>query len=249
MAYQESPVYEDPPSTRWFGMQTWSMQRVAEYYYLTNDPLAKEVLDKWVAWVLANVQLPGDGSFAIPGDLGWSGQPDVWNPAAPGPNSNLHVTIANYNQDLGIVASLARTLLYYSAGTKQWAAQNTAAKDVARALIDRLWTNCRDSLGVSVGENRGDYTRFFEQTVYAPPGWIGHMPNGDTVTNGATFLGIRSKYLQDPGFPALTNAYSAWVAGGRVGDFQSPTYHYHRFWAQVEVALANATYDLLFPGE
>jgi hypothetical protein len=249
MAYQEAPVYEDPPSTRWFGMQTWSMQRVAEYYYLANDPLAKELLDKWVAWVLPNVQLPGDGSFAIPGDLGWSGQPEVWNPASPGSNANLHVTVLNHNQDLGIVASLARTLLYYSAGTKRWATHHTASKDVAQALLDRLWTNCRDPLGVSVEENRGDYVRFFEQTVYAPTNWIGHMPNGDTITNGVTFLGIRSKYQQDPAFPALTNAYSAWVAGGRVGDFQSPQYRYHRFWAQVEVALANATYDLLFPGE
>jgi hypothetical protein len=76
-----------------------------------------------------------------------------------------------------------------------------------------------------------------------------YMPNGNTITNNVTFLGLRSKYQQDPAFPALTNAYSSWVAGGRAGDFQSPQYHYHRFWAQVEVALANATYDLLFPGE
>ena len=249
MAYQEAPVYGDPPSNQWFGMQAWSMERMAEYYLLTNDPLAKEILDKWIAWVLPNVQLPGDGSLAIPGDLAWSGQPDVWNPASPGSNSNLHVTVLNYNQDLGIVASLARTLLYYSAGTKRWATQHTASKDVAQALLERLWTNCRDSLGVSVEESRKDYTRFFEQAVYTPTNWIGHMPNGDTITNGVTFLGLRSQYQQDPAFPALTNAYSAWVAGGRVGDFQSPEYRYHRFWAQVEVALANATYDLLFPGE
>ncbi len=249
MAYQEAPVYEDPPSNQWFGMQTWSMERVAEYYYLTNDPLAKQILDKWVAWVLPNVQLPGDGTFAIPGDLVWSGQPDVWNPASPGPNSNLHVTIGNSNQDLGITASLARTLLYYSAGTRRWATQDTASKDVARALLDRLWANCRDSIGVSLSENRKDYSRFFEQASYTPANWIGHMPNGDSITNNVTFLGLRSQYQLDPAFPALTNAYSSWVAGGRTGDFQSPQYRYHRFWAQVEVALANATYDVLFPGE
>ncbi|MFO1476324.1 MAG: glycoside hydrolase family 48 protein [Verrucomicrobiota bacterium] len=249
MAYLESPVYEDPPSTRWFGMQTWSMERVAEYYYLSNDPLAKQVLDKWVAWVLPNIQLPDDGSFAIPGDLAWSGQPDAWNPSAPGANTGLHVTISNWGQDLGITASLARTLLYYSAGTKRWAVQDTASKAAAQALLDRLWMLNRDALGVSAPEHRQDYTRFFEQTVYTPPGWIGHMPNGDTITNNVTFLGLRSKYLQDPAFPALTNAYSAWVAGGKSGDFQSPEYRYHRFWAQAEVALANATFDMLFPGE
>ncbi len=249
MAYQEAPVYEDPPSNQWFGMQTWSMERVAEYYYLTNDPLAKQILDKWIAWVLPNIQLPDDGTFAIPGDLGWSGQPDVWNPASPGTNSNLHVTIMNWNQDLGITASLARTLLYYSAATKRWATQDITSKEVAAALLDRLWASSRDNIGVSLGENRKDYTRFFEQAVYAPSGWIGYMPDGDTITNNVTFLGLRSKYQQDPAFSALTNAYSSWVAGGRAGDFQSPQYHYHRFWAQVEVALANATYDLVFPGE
>jgi Glycosyl hydrolase family 48/Calx-beta domain/Cellulose binding domain len=249
MAYQTAPVYEDPPSNEWFGMQTWSMERVAEYYYLTNDPLAKQILDKWIAWVLPNIQLPGDGTFAIPSTLVWSGQPDTWNPASPGTNANLHVTISNYGQDLGITASLARALLYYSAGTKRWTIQNTASKDAARALIDRLWTSSRDSMGVSFPETRMDYARFFEQKVFTPTNWLGHMPNGDTITNNVTFLGLRSKYQQDPSFPALTNAYSAWVAGGKVGDFPSPEYRYHRFWAQVEVALANATYDMLFPGE
>ena len=198
---------------------------------------------------MANTALPDDGSFAIPGDLGWSGQPDVWNPASPGANAGLHVTILNSNQDLGIAASLSRALLYYSAGTKRWTTQDTASKDVAKALLDRLWTNYRDGIGVSIGETRKDYSRFFEQNIYTPPSWIGHMPNGDTITNNVTFLNIRSKYQQDPAFPALTNAYSSWVAGGRSGDFQSPEYHYHRFWAQSEIALANATFDLLFPGE
>ncbi len=249
MAYQEAPVYDDPPSNQWFGMQAWSMERLAEYYYLTNDPLAKAILDKWVAWVLPLVKLPADGSFAIPGDLAWSGQPDTWNPASPGTNANLHVTVLDTNQDIGIVASLSRTLLYYSAGTKQWGVQNTAAKNVATNLLERLWTNCRDNMGVSVAENRSDYSRFFGQAVFAPTNWIGLMPNGDTITNNVTFYGLRTKYSQDPAFPALNSAYTAWVNAGSVGTFQSPQYRYHRFWAQVEVALANATYDVLFPDE
>jgi hypothetical protein len=195
------------------------------------------------------VKLPADGTFAIPGDLAWSGQPDSWNPALPGTNANLHVTVLDTNQDIGIVASLSRTLLYYSAGTKQWGIQNTAAKNVATNLLERLWTNCRDNMGVSVGENRSDYSRFFGQAVFAPANWIGQMPNGDTITNNVTFYGLRTKYSQDPAFPALNNAYTAWVNAGSAGTFQSPQYHYHRFWAQVEVALANATYDVLFPDE
>jgi len=249
MGYQDAPVYDNPPSNQWFGMQAWSMERLAEYYYLTNDPLAKEILDKWVAWVLPLVQLPADGTFAIPGDLAWSGQPDAWNPASPGANANLHVTVLNTNQDVGLVASLSRTLLYYSAATKQWGIQNTAAKNVATNLLERLWINCRDNVGVSVAENRSDYRQFFDQPIYAPASWIGHMPDGDTITNNVSFVGLRSKYLQDPSFPALKSAYTTWVNSGSVGSFQSPQYHYHRFWAQVEVALANATYDVLFPND
>ena len=45
----ENPVYADPGSNTWFGMQAWSMQRVAEYYYKTGDERAKDLLDKWVA--------------------------------------------------------------------------------------------------------------------------------------------------------------------------------------------------------
>ena len=48
MAYDEAPVYHDPPSNEWFGFQAWSMDRVAQYYYVTGDARAKAVLDKWV---------------------------------------------------------------------------------------------------------------------------------------------------------------------------------------------------------
>ncbi len=248
LAYTPHPVYADPPSNEWFGFQAWSMQRVAELYYLNNDALAKQVLDKWVVWVLANVSL-ANNSYSIPVTLGWSGQPDNWNATTPGANAGLHVTVTAVNQDVGISSSLARTLLYYAAGTKRWATENTVARETARTLLDRIWTNCRDEKGLSIPEKRADYRRFFEQQVYTPPGWSGQMPNGDTVMNGVSFINLRSKYRQDPAFPALLSAYENWVAGGRVGEFQSPTYRYHRFWAQVDAALANAEYDLLFPRE
>ena len=34
MSYDPAPVYHDPPSNQWFGFQAWSMERVAEYYYV-----------------------------------------------------------------------------------------------------------------------------------------------------------------------------------------------------------------------
>lgn len=59
MAYDEAPVYHDPPSNNWFGMQAWSVERVAELYYILasngdttseNFQMAKQVIENWVDW-------------------------------------------------------------------------------------------------------------------------------------------------------------------------------------------------------
>lgn len=59
MAYQEAPVYRDPDSNTWFGFQAWSLERVAEMYYILaesgdlsseNFQMAKKVITKWIDW-------------------------------------------------------------------------------------------------------------------------------------------------------------------------------------------------------
>ncbi|MGN7765294.1 glycoside hydrolase family 48 protein [Paenibacillus sp. 22594] len=59
MAYDEAPVYHDPPSNNWFGMQAWSVERVAELYYIlassgdttsANFQMAKRVVENWIDW-------------------------------------------------------------------------------------------------------------------------------------------------------------------------------------------------------
>ncbi|EFF93968.1 cellulose 1,4-beta-cellobiosidase [Streptomyces sp. e14] len=192
MYYDEAPVYHDPPSNQWFGFQAWSMERVAEYYQQTGDAKAKTVLDKWVKWALANTTLNPDGSFLIPSTLKWSGKPDTWNAASPGANSSLHVTIADYTNDVGVAAAYAKTLTYYAA--KSGDAQ---AKSTAKALLDGMWANDQDALGVAVPETRTDYSRFGD-SVYVPSGWTGTMPNGDKIDSSATFSSIRSFYKNDP---------------------------------------------------
>ncbi len=64
------------------------------------------------------------------------------------------------------------------------------------------------------------------------------MGSGDPINSFSTFLSIRSKYRDDPEFQKVQN----YLNGGPV-----PTFRYHRFWAQVDVALANAEYGRLFP--
>lgn len=236
MGYVENPVYADPGSNTWFGMQVWSMQRIAELYYKTGDARAKKLLDKWAKWINSEIKFSADGTFQIPGTLDWDGQPDTWDPTQGYTgNSSLHVKVVNYNTDLGCASSLANTLTYYAAKSGDKTSQDNAKK-----LLDAIWNNYSDSKGVSSVEQRGDYHRFLDQEVYVPAGWTGTMPNGDVIKPGIKFIDIRSKYKQDPEWQTMVAALQA----GQV-----PTQRLHRFWAQSEFAVANGTYAILFPDE
>ncbi|MFG3558298.1 glycoside hydrolase family 48 protein [Micromonospora sp. NPDC047557] len=237
MFYDVDPVYNDPPSNQWFGMQAWSMQRVADLYLQTGNAKAKALLDKWVPWAIANTTV--GTNWSIPSDLKWTGQPTTWNPSSPQPNTNLHVEVISKGQDVGVAASYARTLIAYAAKSG-----NAAAKTTAKGLLDAL-SAASDSKGVSTTETRGDYKRFDDvydassgQGLYVPPGWTGKMPNGDAIAAGKSFLDIRSFYKQDPDWPKV----QAYLNGGA-----EPSFNYHRFWAQADVAMAYADYGTLFP--
>ncbi|WP_433533558.1 glycoside hydrolase family 48 protein [Micromonospora sp. CA-263727] len=237
MFYDEDPVYNDPPSNQWFGMQAWSMQRIAELYLVSGNARAKALLDKWVPWAIANTTL--GTNWSIPSDMRWSGQPANWNPTNPQPNNNLHVTVTVKGQDVGVAAAYARTLIAYAARSG-----NTAAKNTAKGLLDALHA-ASDTQGVSTVEKRGDYRRFTEvynastgQGLYIPQGWTGRMPNGDVIAPGKSFVDIRSFYKNDPAWPKV----QAYLDGGA-----EPEFRYHRFWAQADVAMAYADYGKLFP--
>ncbi|MFI0924768.1 glycoside hydrolase family 48 protein [Streptomyces sp. NPDC021012] len=227
MYYDEQPVYHDPPSNQWFGFQAWSMERVAEYYQQTGDAKAKTVLDKWVSWALSKTTINPDGTYRVPSTLQWSGAPDTWNAANPGANAGLHVTVADYTDDVGVAAAYAKTLTYYAARSG-----HAEAKRVAKALLDGMWDHHRDALGIAVPETRADYNRF-DDPVYVPSGWTGTMPNGDAVNSSSTFASIRSFYKNDPAWPKV----EAYLAGGA-----APVFTYHRFWAQADIALAMGSY-------
>jgi hypothetical protein len=121
---------------------------------------------------------------------------------------------------------------------------NAAAKTGAKGLIDGLNANA-DAKGVSVAESQEHFRRFDDkfdaatgQGVYIPPGWTGTMPNGDAIKPGVSFLDIRSFYKNDPDWPKV----QAYLDGGA-----APSFNYHRFWAQSDVAMAYADYGRLFP--
>lgn len=227
MYYDEAPVYHDPPSNQWFGFQAWSMERVAEYYKESGDADAKAVLDKWVDWALSKTTINPDGTFRIPSTLQWSGKPDTWDASSPGANTGLHVTVADYTNDIGVAAAYAKTLTYYAAKSG-----DTRAKTTAKALLDGMWEHDQDALGIAVPETRADYSRF-DDPVHVPSGWTGTMPNGDKIDSSSTFSSLRSFYKDDPNWSKV----EAYLAGGA-----APTFTYHRFWAQADIALAMGSY-------
>src|SRR5690606_17047295 len=100
----------------------------------------------------------------------WTGQPDASfsGTGMPPANTGLHVTVEDYTQDVGVVGSYAKVLMFYAAR-----ANHAQAKATAKALLDALWKNS-DSKGVAVVETREDYKRFGDP-VYVPPGWSGRM--------------------------------------------------------------------------
>lgn len=238
MAYDEAPVYHDPPSNEWFGMQGWGVERIAQLYHETGDDRAKDILDAWVPWVISHITVTED-DWQIPSNIAWSGQPDTWDAANPGDNSGLSVEVTGYGQDVGVAGALARTLMYYAA-----ASGDTQAQQVSHDLLDAIWTQSSDPMGVATTEARGDYGRFDDALtepdgdgIYVPEGWSGTMPNGDVIEPGVSFIDIRSFLRDDPEWDKVQDH----LDGG-----PEPEFTYHRFWAQTAVATALADYDRLF---
>jgi hypothetical protein len=233
MDYDWQPEYHDPPSNNWFGYQAWSMERFAEYYYETGNAAAKALLDKWVAWAKSATTLNADGTYSIPSTLNWTGQPanNVSASVAPVANTGLHVTVVNTTNDVGTTAALAKTLEFYSAKSG-----DAASLTLAEALLDRMAANYTDSIGESNPEVRTDYSQF-NDSVSIPAGWVGTNAQGATLNSSTTFLTERPKYTSDPAFSKV----QTYLNGGA-----APTFTYHRFWAQADIAMANADIGILF---
>jgi len=231
MFYDWEPVYHDPPSNNWYGMQAWSTDRLAQYYYVTGDAKAKALLDKWVSWALKSITFDSNGVYKVPSTLNWDGIPDAYNAGTKSANNGLHVKIVDSGSDVGVAAATARTLAYYAA--KSGSAE---AKTAAKKILDGMWTHFQTTKGVADKEERADYKRFNEK-VYVPSGWTGKMPNGDVISSNATFIGIRSFYKKDPDWHKV----DTYLKGGAV-----PVFTYHRFWQQADVAIAQGAYGLLF---
>jgi len=104
-----------------------------------------------------------------------------------------------------------------------------------------MWAIFQDNVGVSLPEVRKDYNRF-DDPVFVPQGWTGTNAQGATINSSSTFISIRPKYLLDPNWPKV-QAY----LNDPNNPNAAPSFTYHRFWAQADIALAMAEFGRLFP--
>ena len=97
------------------------------------------------------------------------------------------------------------------AGAKSYAVGDAEVPAVglylAQQIMDRVWNIQRDDYGLTRDDHNGSLARFFSQPVHVPTSYTGTMPNGDEIKNGATFLSLRSMYLD-----------SANCKGGKTSD-------------------------------
>ncbi|RKP53165.1 cellulose 1,4-beta-cellobiosidase [Cohnella endophytica] len=208
------------------------------------------------------------GQFSIPGGQEWTGQPDNWNSYATFTgNPNFHVITKDPSQDIGVLGSYIKALSFFAAGTKAETGSFSTLGNQAKTLADQFlgvaW-NFNDGVGIAIDEQRKDYNRFFTKEIYFPNGWTGKFGQGNTIPgtgsipsdpakggNGVyiSYAQLRPKITQDSKWPYLLNLYNtSWNATTQTWDNGVPTFKYHRFWAQADIATAYAEYDRLLGG-
>ncbi|ORX80717.1 cellulase Cel48A precursor [Anaeromyces robustus] len=235
MYYDWQPVYHDPPSNNWTGMQGWGMERTCSLYYVSGNEKAGTICRDWAKWVKETVRVSG-GQVIHATNLEWSGNPDEWNKNnfnKSGANRSLHGTVSAEGLDLGSIASIIKALLWVSAKDG-----DEEGIDLAIQVMDAI-ENYKDDLGYAAEEARADYSKFGDE-VYIPSGWTGKNAQGANLKSGVTFIDIRPKYKQDPDWAQVEN----YLNGG-----SEPTFTYHRFWGQTEIMVANGLISILGYGD
>ena len=147
----------------------------------------------------------------------WSGQPATpGTPSSPGANTGLHVTVADYTNDVGVAAAYAKTLIVLRAPSPATPQAQDHGQGAAGRLCDHTGQPRASSIAGDPGRLqplRRRSTRH-QQGLYVPPGWTGTMPNGDAIASGSTFLSIRSFYKNDPDWPKVAGVPERWPGAG-----------------------------------
>lgn len=229
MAYTAHPVYLEPPSNQWIGMNAWGMERNVQLYYLIRDKRLGNLVRNWIRWVLNNVRMDPAKGVVIPATLEWTGQPDGnWSgpdstgKLVPSANRGLSCRVKEFSKDLGVMASLLRSLIFFDA-----IKSSARTRSVIQAMMTEIVSH-KDRFGFAIPETRSDYKNFDTQ-VYVPDGWSGKMPNGEVIDANSTFLSLRKSIFQnDPMYRKIRQD---------LDTNKPPTITVHRFWAQCEILL------------
>lgn len=193
-----------------------------------------------------------EGTFEYLPTLAWDSSGDYaafWS-ASGVPNPGLHCAVAEVGLDFGVAAGYAQMIVEYCAakkaiygsldgtipnGTRTY--QELLA--LAISMLNVMWTSYKDEKGFGMVEPMTAFTRM-DDTLWIPPEFgTGHMPHGEVLAHGqTTFASMRSFYKDTSIWPSV----QAYLAGGPV-----PSQKYHRFWANVDMAVAYAMLEHYFP--
>lgn len=241
MDFDVNPVYLDPGSSTWSGWQFWFVERLVQYYLSSGEERAYKLINKWMGWIKPLIRLTAEGDVEIPVGLDWAVNGVLQDKIGAKPiavtNVQQQVTVVipadSYGRDIGLLGSLVKILVLWDQATLKYKTQDPDARIIAKEILDRVWVKYSDSKGIAPIEARGDYSRFWDQTIPMPAGMSKTLPWGATITSTSKYYQSRPDY----GEPLPPK--------GPYNDANpAPVYTYHRTWQQSEIATAYAYYDM-----
>jgi len=218
-----------------FSTQCFVFESIAELYYITKDKDIETILFKWLDWVLTVFHLTSDRSFRIPNRLSFEGQPEKWIPNTKikdHKNKHLNVIVEDFNNDLGVAASLSKILLWV--GKK---INNEDYLTLGREILERQEILNKDEDGYATEEKFYQY-RLFNKKLPIQKDFKGVYGRSTKINDKSSFLSIRPYYKRDKNWKKIQTFLDK---GTPV-----PKFRYHRFWEQCEILSAQGLYSLLY---
>eukprot|EP00833_Pecoramyces_ruminatium_P017417 jgi/Orpsp1_1/1191449/evm.model.d7180000085905.1 len=218
-----------------FSTQCFVFESIAELYYITKDKEIEIILFKWLNWVLSVFHLTSDRSFKIPNKLSFEGEPDKWIPNTKiknHENKHLNVIIEDYNNNIGVAASLAKILLLVGKTTN-----NEDYLTLGREILERQEVLNKDEYGYTVEETFYQY-RQFNKKLPIPKNFKGIYSQSIKIDDKSTFISIRPYYKEDKNWKII----QSYLDKGS----PTPVFKYHRFWEQCEILSAQGLYSELY---
>jgi hypothetical protein len=225
LTYQTFPDLKISSTNEWVGSQYSSIERLAEYYYITGNGKAKKILQKWMSWIDPYLNaFNQDKTLLIPSYISFKNTPrDI----------GYTYKVLSQSQDTTLVSTLSLILIFWNKGLEKWENKKTDYK-TSNNLLEYMWSQYYDQKGVAPPSNHEEYEKFWTEHIIMPDHDKKIMPWGKVITSQNTFNETRPDYKEmlPPKGP-----YSK--------ENPAPAYNYHVTSAQCRFALALA-YSYIF---